>query len=68
MNRHEFDRLEIEANGITTPSVGSHHLHIPRGYDVRKLMDIVRKETLDQFEPWQNLWVYPFDEYFPKID
>lgn len=52
MNREEFDSLEIEANAHT-PVISSHHLHIPRGYDSRRLMEIVEKEALDQLEPGQ---------------
>lgn len=54
MNRQEFDSLEIEANAGPAV-VGSHHLHIPRGYDCRRLMEIVRKEALEELEPGQNL-------------
>lgn len=48
MNRQEFDSLEIEANA--SPHLGTHHLHIPRGYDSAKLLRIVQKEALDQLE------------------
>ena len=49
MNRQEFDSLEIEANA--SPHLGTHHLHIPRGYDSKTLLRIVQKEALDQLEP-----------------
>lgn len=58
MNRKDFDSLEIEANGLDVPRAMSHHLHFPRWYSVRKLMDIVNREALDQLEPWQNLSVF----------
>jgi hypothetical protein len=49
MDRKEFDSLEIEANAHT-PIAQSHHIHIPRGYDSRKLIDRIHTEALEEIE------------------
>lgn len=55
----DYSDMEIEANAHT-PIASNHHLHIPRGYDSRKLLDRIHSEALEQIEPGQNLGVYPF--------
>ena len=53
----DYKHLECEANGHTIPTASTNHVHVPRGYDVRKvhrLMKIIEREALDQLEPGQN--------------
>ena len=51
MKLEDYRHLDCEANAHVLPtSSGTHHLHIPRRYDVRRLLRIVEREALDQLE------------------
>ena len=43
----------------------SHHVHIPKKYDVKRLMTIIEHEAMEQLEPGQNLGVFPFQYHLP---
>lgn len=43
----------------------THHVHIPRGYANKKLIDRINSEALDQLEPGQNLWAYGLIDRIP---
>lgn len=64
MPLENYEHLECEANAHT-PLTQSHHLHIPRGYDSKKLLDKIQKEALGELERWQNYWPFGMTGYTP---
>lgn len=66
-NLEDYSDMEIEANAHT-PIHCSHHIHFPRGYDSRRIMDRISREAMGrmdndemkEIEKWQTFPLYNF--------
>ena len=53
MPQEDYRDLELEAN-----AQGSHHVHIHKWVDVKRIMEIHEKEYLTELEQWQTaVWL-----------
>jgi hypothetical protein len=48
-NLEDYSDMEIEANAHI-PTHCSHHIHFPRGYDSRRVMDRISKEAMGRMD------------------